>query len=403
MLRNILANPLIRFIFLDGVDINKSGEALLKFMKDGQGFRMEKEIPVKVLKLFRNSVQILDARGETPHLLERRIKKLPKLPPFTKPQVFPEAKPSLQTFPSEESGFVIRESKIALAWLRILNLVYKFGTIKSSEYGVEQKELLNITTVITGENPKKIFFPEWLPFSKRELKDYYPRVLSAEKIPGVSYTYGGRLRDYRGVAHDQIREMIKRLRRAPHTRRAVAVTWDPLVDGSGQHPPCLIQLLAHIQNRKLYLTAIFRSHDIYGAWPENTFALCKLQEEFSKKLKITPGFLTIISNSAHIYADKWVEAQEILQHYYPKELTWREDPRGNFEISLRNNKISVVHLTLEGKTGWQFDGTKTVDLYKTIINQGLVSLSEHAAYLGKELARAEQALRQRKPYVQDAA
>ncbi|MEM3426463.1 MAG: DUF4346 domain-containing protein, partial [Thermoproteota archaeon] len=42
-------------------------------------------------------------------------------------------------------------------------------------------------------------------------------------------------------------------------------------------------------------------------------------------------------------------------------------------------------------------------LYRRILNENLVSRLDHAAYLGKELTRAEIALREGKPYVQDKA
>ena len=42
-------------------------------------------------------------------------------------------------------------------------------------------------------------------------------------------------------------------------------------------------------------------------------------------------------------------------------------------------------------------------LQKPTIEKGLVSRLDHAAYLGKELARADESLRSGDPYVQDAA
>ena len=47
---------------------------------------------------------------------------------------------------------------------------------------------------------------------------------------------------------------------------------------------------------------------------------------------------------------------------------------------------------------------KTADaVYSTIIKLGLVSIENHAAYLGSELAKAEIALRTGKEYIQDRA
>ena len=42
-------------------------------------------------------------------------------------------------------------------------------------------------------------------------------------------------------------------------------------------------------------------------------------------------------------------------------------------------------------------------LYATVINEALISRLDHAAYLGRELARAEQALKTGENYVQDRA
>lgn len=42
-------------------------------------------------------------------------------------------------------------------------------------------------------------------------------------------------------------------------------------------------------------------------------------------------------------------------------------------------------------------------LYIPVVDKGLISRLDHAAYLGRELARAEQALRTGESYTQDAA
>ncbi|MFH1400358.1 MAG: DUF4346 domain-containing protein, partial [Nanoarchaeota archaeon] len=47
-----------------------------------------------------------------------------------------------------------------------------------------------------------------------------------------------------------------------------------------------------------------------------------------------------------------------------------------------------------------YSGTNARDLYKTIVDAKEISRQDHAAYLGYELARAEQALRGKTRYVQ---
>lgn len=79
---------------------------------------------------------------------------------------------------------------------------------------------------------------------------------------------------------------------------------------------------------------------------------------------------------------------------------FKQDPLGSFKISLQEGSIMVVHyqkmqptLALYGQTAWE--------LYQEIINRKLVSRMEHAAYLGQELQKAEEALKLGKNYIQD--
>lgn len=438
IVRNILANPIIRYLVLCGADLTESGQALVNLFDkgiDGDGVifgfkaKIDSQIPAEAIEKLRSAVKILDLRGIKDHRkISKEIKGLQRLSPFMEPQLFPEAKPLVEVLPSEKTGFRIEDKTVADAWLKILKLVMNFGEVKPSEYTVEQKELLNVIAVVTGEDPDNVFFAPWLPTTPAELENYYPKILSPQlplpgiilsgiqlgfgeryhhpresgAMTGVSYTYGGRLRNYRGVSHDQISAMIEQLRKVSYTRRAVAITWDALVDGGTDHPPCLIQLLTSVQKENLFLTAHFRSHDIYGAWPENVFALRKLQGQIASEVGVEIGPLTVISHSAHIYADRWQVTQEVLDRYYPESLTWVDDARGNFLIYTKDGTIIVEHsMTMEGKTGIRFEGRTARELYARIINSQLVSLPEHAAYLGSELKKAELALKLGFEYHQD--
>ena len=82
------------------------------------------------------------------------------------------------------------------------------------------------------------------------------------------------------------------------------------------------------------------------------------------------------------------------------EYKFHQDPEGSFKISVEEGRIRVVHykkmqptLAIYGQTAWE--------LYHEIINRKLVSRIEHAAYLGQELQKAEDALKLGKNYVQD--
>ncbi len=49
------------------------------------------------------------------------------------------------------------------------------------------------------------------------------------------------------------------------------------------------------------------------------------------------------------------------------------------------------------------EGLNAAEVYYPAIDKGWISKHDHAAYLGRELARAEHALKSDEPYVQDAA
>ena len=49
------------------------------------------------------------------------------------------------------------------------------------------------------------------------------------------------------------------------------------------------------------------------------------------------------------------------------------------------------------------EGGDAVDVVSTLLDEGLVTRLDHAAYLGRELALAERSLREGTPYVQDQA
>jgi dihydropteroate synthase-like protein len=77
----------------------------------------------------------------------------------------------------------------------------------------------------------------------------------------------------------------------------------------------------------------------------------------------------------------------------PSDITY--DPKGNFRIGIEGDRIvAVIHgRAVQGKH-WQ-------DVLYTILSQGEVSLLDHAAYLGRELYKAELAIRFGRSFEQD--
>ena len=77
----------------------------------------------------------------------------------------------------------------------------------------------------------------------------------------------------------------------------------------------------------------------------------------------------------------------------PNEITY--DPKGNFRIGIEGNQIVAV---INGKA---VKGTRWQDVLSTLLSEGHVSLLDHAGYLGRELYKAELAIRYGRSFEQD--
>ncbi len=412
MLKNILAKPTIRYIALCGADLMKSGQALLNFVSSGcdsgrkiigsSGY-IDSNVDFGLIERFRSHVKVIDLRGKEEEL-PNAVEQLKDEKAFMEPVFITELEAKPAEMKSAEVAFKVRGNNIADAWLKALDVVMKFGEEKQTEYQSRQKEIIGLVAVIEGDDEK---IAPWLNITKKDLESYYATFFSEEKPEGVEYTYGNRLLKYAtpsGIVN-QVEHAMERLKKAPHTRRAVAVTWNVGTDILSKDPPCITQIVWSVKGNKLCQTAIIRSNDIFGAWPLNAFALRRMQKQMARELGLEAGKMITLSTSAHIYENNWKEAKAITDKCHADRLAqFSEDENGYFIVKAEKEEIVVEHYTREGlPTGYVFRGKKAQVLYRRIINENLISMLDHAAYIGHELARAEMALKEGKKFVQDEA
>jgi len=302
--------------------------------------------------------------------------------------------------PSENAVFVVRRNKVAECWIDILKNIMVFGKIKRSQYGERQKELVDLITIIEDEDSSSRYLPGYLPLTDEQIKDYIPTIATAKKIEGSKYTYGQRLREYGGI--DQVQDIINLIAKTPYSRRAVASTWNVEFDRASENPPCLDLFQALVQGNKLSLTVYIRSNDMFLGWPENAFGILTLQDLIiqevnrnNPELNLRKGSVITISASAHIYERDWEEAKKILKENPKLQCAW--DPRGNFVIGIANGFIDVYNTSDPVNLRWQ--GKSAHELLDQMIFY--ISQIPHAAYLGRELTKAEFALKNNSPYIQD--
>jgi tetrahydromethanopterin S-methyltransferase subunit A len=81
------------------------------------------------------------------------------------------------------------------------------------------------------------------------------------------------------------------------------------------------------------------------------------------------------------------------------------DPAGYFVIFIDRLRrlLNIEHYQNNGVLTTIIEGHSAAEVYMTAIERELLTRLDHAAYLGRELARAEHALSSGEAYVQDAA
>jgi len=94
---------------------------------------------------------------------------------------------------------------------------------------------------------------------------------------------------------------------------------------------------------------------------------------------------------------------ETVQAAEPERLTL--DPAGFVVVypDARQKRLVLEHYTNTGVLDCVLEGRSPAALYATTIARHLITRLDHAAYLGRELARAERSLLTGEPYVQDRA
>ncbi|MCC6488816.1 MAG: hypothetical protein IT364_15060 [Candidatus Hydrogenedentes bacterium] len=145
------------------------------------------------------------------------------------------------------------------------------------------------------------------------LKEAIGGELSASQWP---YTYHQRLvshPDLDGSTVDQLALAVERVARTPYTRRGVATTSVPNLDPFlREDVPCLRELQIRCPEAAdgtlmLNMNTMWRSRDLYKAWPDNVIGLTFLQRVLAQQVAekagrpVRAGSYADYSASLHIY------------------------------------------------------------------------------------------------------
>jgi thymidylate synthase len=140
-----------------------------------------------------------------------------------------------------------------------------------------------------------------------------------------SYTYHERLYSYPygDERIDQMDYIAGKLSRAPHSRRAQAITWVVKTDRFFEDPPCLQRIWCRLVDRGeravLNMNVHWRSRDAYKAAFMNLFALTDLMRRIAENVEerlnkpVVPGRYAEFVDSFHIYGSYFKEFEGFLK------------------------------------------------------------------------------------------
>lgn len=145
-------------------------------------------------------------------------------------------------------------------------------------------------------------------FQQKFVEQYAHDLLHGSSA-SFEYDYHGRLFDWgerlsaggEDVHIDQIAYIVKKLKKSANSRRAIAITWNPVIDETLDDCPCLQLVQSVLRNGKLDMRVVFRSNDMLTAAGANMYALVQLQKSIAEKLGAPCGTYTHISLVPHIY------------------------------------------------------------------------------------------------------
>jgi thymidylate synthase len=143
----------------------------------------------------------------------------------------------------------------------------------------------------------------------------------------------------------------------------------------------------------------FRSNDVFAALPHNLMGMRFIQDYVASALKVKLGTLTYNILSAHIREDNFLEAEAIVDllnnrgYYYNTLGIYKEDVHsGSFLIAIEEQTITVVYKSYDSNS-FMNQGTSAEFLTKQVLSRTPWITAQHAAYLGRELQKAEYCLK----------
>ena len=202
---------------------------------------------------------------------------------------------------------VIRAPSIGRAHEQVIRMILEKGRVLNTEDEEATVEFEEVALQVDTPLAEPLVSPH-SRFQQRFVEQYAQDLLHGSHA-NFEYDYHGRLFDWgerltidgQPVHVDQIAYIVEKLRSSPVSRRAIAITWNPVIDENLDDCPCLQLVQCIVRDGKLCMRVIFRSNDMLTAAGANMYALVRLHKSIADQLGIPCGTYTHISLVPHIY------------------------------------------------------------------------------------------------------
>jgi thymidylate synthase len=202
---------------------------------------------------------------------------------------------------------LIRAPSIGTAHEQVVKMILEKGWVlrtEDDEATIEFEEVAMQVDTPLAE-------PRVSPHSRFQQRfvEQYARDLLQGSNASFEYDYHGRLFDWgegltsqgNEVHVDQIAYIVDKLRQSGNSRRAIGITWNPVIDEKLDDCPCLQLVQCVLRDGALRMRVVFRSNDMLTAAGANMYALVQLQKFIADQLGVPCRTYTHISLVPHIY------------------------------------------------------------------------------------------------------
>ena len=202
---------------------------------------------------------------------------------------------------------VIRAPSIGRAHELVVKMILEKGRVLQTEDDEATVEFEEVALQVDTPLADPMVSPS-SRFQQKFVEKYAYDLLHGSQA-SFEYDYHGRLFDWgerlsvegKPVHIDQIEYIVNKLSQSPVSRRAIAITWNPVIDENLNDCPCLQLVQCVLRDGLLSMRVVFRSNDMLTASGANMYALVQLQKYIADRLGVTCGTYTHISLVPHIY------------------------------------------------------------------------------------------------------